>query len=130
MRKRHIIPAGLGISALLLTGCAQAQATETRIAGSAAYEVTPDAVGNTVNSIREVREALNTETMRASVRANLDRILTLSQDLNTPYEFERDLFVCEELHPLPVDHGPEHPESEPLTACVENTFNAYEGVTG
>lgn len=126
MFNRSIFPAAIGVSALLLTGCVQAQATEARIAGSTAYEVAPDAVGNTVNSTNEVSEALSTSEMRSSVRSNLDTILTLSQDLNTPYEFERDLFVCEELHPLPADHRPEHPESEPLTACVEDTFNAYE----
>lgn len=104
----------------------QAQATETRVAGTADYGFTPDAVGNTVNSIDEVREALNTGAMRGIVRDNLDQILTLSEDLNTPFEFERDLLVCEKLHDLPADHGPEHPESKPLANCVERTFEAYQ----
>ncbi|WP_334121890.1 hypothetical protein [Glutamicibacter sp.] len=124
MSKRSITPAVLGISVLLLTGCMQS--AEARVAGTAEYQVSPDAVGNTVNSINEVREALETASMRGAVRNNIDRILTLSQDLNTPFEFERDLFVCEELHPLPSDHGPEHPESAPLAACIEDTFTAHQ----
>jgi len=122
MRKRITITVVLAAIALAPTGCAQA--TDTRIAGTT--EPTHPAVGNTVNSIKEVREALKTAAMRAAVRNNIDRILTLSQDLNTPFEFERDLLVCEELHPLPADHGPEHPESKPLADCVEKTFQAHQ----
>jgi len=118
--------ATLAVAVLLLTGCVQAQATDTRVAGTADYEFTPDAVGNTVNSIDEVREALTSGAMRGIVRDNLDQILTLSEDLNTPFEFERDLLVCEKLHELPADHGPEHPESKPLANCVERTFEAYQ----
>lgn len=124
MSKRSITPAVLGISVLLLTGCMQS--AEARVAGTAEYQVSPDAVGNTVSSISEVREALETAGMRGAVRNNIDRILTLSRDLNTPFEFERDLLVCEELHPLPADHGPEHPESKPLADCVEKTFQAHQ----
>ncbi|UAV84816.1 hypothetical protein BV113_00220 [Glutamicibacter phage BIM BV-113] len=122
MRKRITITVVLAAIALASTGCAQA--TDTRIAGT--IEPTRHVVGNTVNSIQEVREALETAVMRGAVRNNIDRILTLSQDLNTPFEFERDLLVCEELHPLPGDHGPEHPESKPLADCVEKTFQAHQ----
>lgn len=123
MRNRSIVPTALGIS-VLLSGCVQA--TEPRVAGSAEYPVTVDAIGNTTGSITEVREALTTDTMRTNVHDNLDTILTLSEDLNTPFEFERDLYVCEELHPTPADHGPEHPESVPLAACIEDTFTAHQ----
>lgn len=127
MRKRITISVVLAAIALATTGCAQA--TDTRMAGTAEFQVSPDAVGSTVNSIKEVREALETAAMRGAVRNNIDRILTLSQDLNTPFEFERDLLVCEELHPLPADHGPEHPESKPLADCVEKTFQAHQEST-
>ncbi len=123
MRSRFIVPTALGIS-VLLSGCAQA--TEPRVAGSAEYPVTVDAIGNTTGSITEVREALTMDTIRASVRDHLDTILTLSEDLNTSFEFERDLYVCEELHPTPADHGPEHPETLPLAACIEDTFTAHQ----
>jgi len=114
----------LALAAVALAGGALAQAIQTRAVST--EQVAHVAVGNTENSIDEVREALGRNDMRATVSANLDRILTLSEDLNTPFEFERDLFVCEELHSLPADHGPEHPESAPLAACVENTFKVHQ----
>jgi len=114
----------LALAALALAGCASAKSD--RDPSVSTEQVEHVAVGNTANSIDEVREALERNDMRATVSANLDRILTLSEDLNTPFEFERDLFVCEELHQLPADHGPEHPESVPLATCVENTFQAHQ----
>ena len=43
----------------------------------------------------------------------------------TTYEFERDLYTCEQLHPVPADHSIDHPESTPLAECVLATYKAH-----
>ncbi|MGP5383407.1 hypothetical protein ACTXL8_14670 [Glutamicibacter arilaitensis] len=114
----------LAVAALALAGCAPAQADASRVASTAA--VAHYSVGNTANSINEVREALEHEGMRAQVHANLDSLLSSSEAYATSFEFERDLFVCEQLHPVPADHEVDHPESTPLANCVRSTFEAYQ----
>lgn len=115
----------LAIAALALAGCAPAQADAGRVASTTAVE--RHAVGNTSNSIDEVREALEQDNMRAQVHTNLDSLLSSSEAYSTSFEFERDLFVCEQLHPVPADHEVDHPESKPLANCVLHTYEAHQG---
>ena len=119
--KKNLTP--LAVAALALAGCAPAQADTGRVASTAAVE--HRAVGNTTNSIDEVREALEQDSMRAQVHTNLDSLLSSSEAYATSFEFERDLFVCEQLHPVPSDHAVDHPESKPLATCVWQTFEAH-----
>lgn len=121
--KKHL--SVLAIAALALAGCAPAQADAGRVASTAAVE--RHAVGNTSNSIDEVREALEQDSMRAQVHTNLDPLLSSSEAFATSFEFERDLFVCEQLHPVPADHDVDHPESKPLATCVLQTYEAHQG---
>ncbi|MCS3494100.1 hypothetical protein M2368_003128 [Arthrobacter sp. JUb119] len=114
----------LAVSVLALAGCAPAQADASRVASTAAVEHRP--VGNTSNSITEVRKALERGDLRAQVHANLDSLLSSSEAYATSFEFERDLFVCEQLHPVPADHETDHPESRPLANCVRLTFGAHQ----
>ncbi|GAA3305557.1 hypothetical protein [Glutamicibacter nicotianae] len=120
--KKNLTP--LAVAALVLAGCAPAQADAGRVASTAAVE--HHAVGNSSNSIDEVREALEQDSMRAQVHTNLDSLLSSSEAYETPFEFERDLFVCEHLHPVPADHEADHPESNPLATCVRHTFEAHQ----
>lgn len=113
----------LAIAALALAGCAPAQADAGRVSSTAAVE--HRAVGNISNSIDEVREALEHDGMRAQVHANLDSLLSSSEAYATSFEFERDLFVCEQLHPVPADHEVDHPESKPLADCVLLAFETH-----
>lgn len=112
----------LAVAALALAGCVPAQAEANRVVSTAA--VAHYAIGNTANSITEVREALNREDMRAEVHDNVEELLSSSEAFETTFEFERDLFVCEQLHPIPADHEPDHPESTPLANCVRSTIEA------
>lgn len=114
----------LAVAALALAGCAPAHADASRVVSTAA--VAHYAVGNTANSIAEVREALNREGMRAKVHANVEELLSNSKGFETSFEFERDLFVCEQLHPVPADHDIDHRESKPLATCVRQTFEAHQ----
>lgn len=114
----------LAIAALALAGCASAQADETRVTGSASFVTY--AVGSTDNSVDEVREALESDALRVTVHDNLDALLSKSEDFGTSFEFERDLFVCEMLHPIPADHAPDHPESKPLADCTLGTYRAFD----
>ena len=117
-------PTILAIAALALAGCAPAQADASRVASTAAVE--HHSVGNTSNSIDEVREALEHDSMRAQVHTNLDSLLSSSEAYATSFEFERDLFVCEQLHPVPADHDVDHPESKSLADCVRQTIEAHQ----
>lgn len=119
--KKNLTP--LTVAALALAGCAPAQADANRVASTAAVE--RHAVGNSSNSIDEVREALEQDSMRAQVHTNLDPLLSSSEAFATSFEFERDLFVCEQLHPVPADHEADHPEAKPLADCVRQTFEAH-----
>ncbi|UTT40231.1 hypothetical protein NMP99_02940 [Glutamicibacter mishrai] len=121
MRKRNIIPAVLGALAFALTGCGQAD--EARAEGTAPVYFP---VGSTAGSIAEVREALDNDDVRNTVKDNLSLLLSRSEGFDTPFEFERDLFVCELVHPIPADHAPDHPESQPLADCVLQTFEAHQ----
>ncbi|UTM47081.1 hypothetical protein [Glutamicibacter mysorens] len=114
----------LAIAALALASCAPAQADAGRVSSTAAVE--HRAVGNISNSIDEVREALEQDGMRAQVHTNLDSLLSSSEAYETAFEFERDLFVCEQLHPVPANHETDHPESKPLADCVRHTFEAHQ----
>ncbi|MFJ2318385.1 hypothetical protein ACIOTN_16985 [Glutamicibacter sp. NPDC087661] len=120
--KKNLTP--LAVAALALAGCVPAQADASRVASTAA--VKSHSVGNTSNSITEVRDALERDDMRAQVHANLDSLLSSSEAYATHFEFERDLFVCEQLHPVPADHETDHPESRPLANCVRLTFEAHQ----
>lgn len=120
--KKNLTP--LAVAALALAGCAPAQADTGRVASTAAME--HYSVGNIVTSIDEVREALKQDTMRAQVHTNLDPLLARSEAYGTSFEFERDLFVCEQLHPVPADHEADHPESKPLATCVRHTYEAHQ----
>lgn len=121
--KKNLTP--LAVATLALAGCAPAQADAGRVASTAAVE--RHAVGNTASSIDEVREALEHDFMRAEVHTNLDSLLSSSEAYATSFEFERDLFVCEQLHPVPADHDVDHPESKPLATCVRQTYEAHQG---
>ncbi|WP_404285236.1 hypothetical protein [Glutamicibacter arilaitensis] len=44
----------------------------------------------------------------------------------TSIELERGLYDCEQAHPIPVDHAPDHPESVPLADCVKLAFEAHQ----
>ncbi|WP_190263645.1 hypothetical protein [Glutamicibacter nicotianae] len=121
--KKNLTP--LAVAVLALAGCAPAQADTGRVASTAAVE--HHSVGNTTNSIDEVREALEQDSMRAQVHTNLDSLLSSSEAFATFFEFERDLFVCEQLHPVPADHDVDHPESKPLADCVRHTYEAHQG---
>ncbi|KWR73303.1 hypothetical protein RN04_03415 [Arthrobacter sp. W1] len=114
----------LAVAALALAGCVPAQADAGRVASTAAVE--HHAVGNTFNSIDEVREALDQDGMRAQVHMNLDSLLSSSEAYETAFEFERDLFVCEQLHQVPADHEADHPESKQLADCVRHTYEAHQ----
>lgn len=120
--KKNLTP--LAVAALALAGCAPAQADAGRVASTAAVE--HHAVDNTANSIDEVREALEQDSMRSQVQTNLDSLLARSEAFATSFEFERDLFVCEQLHPVPTDHEADHPESTPLAQCVRGTYEAHQ----
>lgn len=120
--KKNLAP--LAVAALALAGCAPAQADASRVASTAPVE--HHSVGNTANSIAEVREALEQDGMRAQVHTNLDSLLSSSEAYATSFEFERDLFVCEQLHPVPADHEVDHPQSTPLASCVRQTFEAHQ----
>jgi hypothetical protein len=121
--KKNLTP--LAVAALALAGCAPAQADAGRVASTAAVE--QHAVGNTASSIDEVREALEQDSMRAQVHKNLVPLLSSSEAYATSFEFERDLFVCEQLHPVPADHAVDHPESKPLATCVRQTYEGHQG---
>jgi len=114
----------LAIAALALAGCVSAQADTSRESSTAvaAHYV----VGNTANSIDEVREALERVDIRAEVHNSLEELLSKSEDFGTSFEFERDLFICEQLHPIPEDHEANHPESRPLANCVLLTFETHQ----
>ena len=114
----------LAIAALALAGCVSAQANTSRVAGTA--DIAHYAVGNTTNSIDEVHEALKHDDLRAEVHENLSVLLTKSEDFGTSFEFERDLIVCEQIHPIPADHEADHPESRPLANCVLRTFETHQ----
>lgn len=114
----------LAVLALALAGCASAQADTNRAAGTAT--VAHYAVGNTATSIDEVREALKRNDMRAMVHNNIEELLSKSEDFGTSFEFERDLFLCEQIHPIPADHDANHPESRPLANCVLLTFETHQ----
>lgn len=45
----------------------------------------------------------------------------------TSIELERGLHECEQEHPIPVDHAPDHPASEPLAQCVAEVFRTFAG---
>ncbi|MGP9034573.1 hypothetical protein ACT17S_16100 [Glutamicibacter mysorens] len=120
--KKNLTP--LAVAALALAGCAPAQADAGRVASTAAVE--RHSVGNTTNSIEEVRKALEQDGVRAQVHTNLDPLLASSEAYATSFEFERDLFVCEQLHPVPADHEVDHPESKPLATCVRQTYEAHQ----
>lgn len=114
----------LALTVLALAGCTAAQEDADRVASTVAVE--HHSVGGTSTSIDEVRDALEQDGMRNEIRTNLDVLLSKSEAYSTPFELERDLFVCEELHPVPDDHEVDHPESEPLATCVRQTFEAYQ----
>lgn len=114
----------LAVLALALAGCASAQADTNRAAGTS--EVAHYAVGNTANSIDEVREALKRNDMRAMVHNHVEELLSKSEDFGTTFEFERDLFICGQIHPIPADHDANHPESRPLANCVLLTFETHQ----
>ena len=45
----------------------------------------------------------------------------------TSPEFERDLRECEEAHPIPADHTPNHPAAAPLAECVAKVYETHAG---
>lgn len=40
----------------------------------------------------------------------------------TSIELERGLYECEQAHPIPVDHAPDHPAAAPLAECVAAVY--------
>ena len=104
MRNRFIVPAL--VVGLALTGCA--------------------ASADTGRSIPEVREALKVESIKDTITAADATLRQNTEFYQTTYELERDLLVCETLHPVPAGHPVDHPESIPLADCVKATFTAYQ----
>ncbi|MGP5689751.1 hypothetical protein [Glutamicibacter ardleyensis] len=56
---------------------------------------------------------------------------TTSQELQakadiygTSIELEQGLYDCEQAHPIPADHAPDHPSSVPLAECVAKVYGA------
>lgn len=45
----------------------------------------------------------------------------------TSIELERGLHDCEQAHPIPVDHAPDHPAAAPLAECVADVHAAHGG---
>ena len=103
MRKRFIVPAL--VVGLALTSCA--------------------ATADAGRSIPEVREALKTQSIKDSITGADAMLRQNTEFYQTTYELERDLLVCETLHPVPAGHPVNHPESVPLADCVKGTFDAY-----
>lgn len=122
--RKVLVAIAVTATALAGSGCVSANGHQDRAVGSA--EVAHYAVGNTANSIEEVAEALKDQSIRANVHSHLGELLWKSEDFNTSFEFERDLFVCEQLHPIPADHEADHPESKSLADCVMLAFETHQ----
>lgn len=114
--------------ALLLVGCAPAQADTVRDVTSEPFESV--AVGDVTESLPEVREALTEYDMRVVVRDTMTELLDASATFETSFEFERDILVCELLHQVPVDFDDptydDYPEGDALSDCVNGTIAAHE----
>ncbi|WP_346921936.1 hypothetical protein [Glutamicibacter creatinolyticus] len=111
---------------LLLAGCAPATAATFE-----APEPTPEiAVGSTLRAIPEVRDALHAPEMRGIVADTVAELLGASEEYETPFEFERDVLVCEQLHhPALSEDDPEYfsdPVASLLSDCINATISAYD----
>lgn len=62
-------------------------------------------------------------TERVEGTIEVERQLQVKADLyGTSIELERGLHECEQAHPIPVDHAPDHPAAAPLAECVAAVY--------
>lgn len=105
----------LTVTALLLSGCTPAIDGE-RVAHEASYEVM--SIPNEMDlsrSVQEVSNALATNQAMVQLVHDTHKELTdAAEKYGTPYEFERDVLVCEQL------------SEEGLSDCINESISNYE----
>lgn len=103
------------LMAIALTACTPASATE---------------VGGIDNSIQEVALALQSDDMRQVITDTAQELRDAATEFGTTFEFERDVLVCEQLHPTALDEtDPNYetdPEAIPLSDCINGTIASHD----
>lgn len=108
----------LTVTALLLTGCAPAIDGE-RVAHEASYEAVHEVMSipnemDLSRSVQEVSNALATNQAMVQLVHDTHKELTdAAEKYGTPYEFERDVLVCEQL------------SEEGLSDCINESISNY-----
>lgn len=82
------------------------------------------------NSIPEVQTALANPVIQQVVSDTHKELVDTADKYDTSFDFERDILICEQLHPTVISpdsplYGYD-PQAQPLSDCLNLVISAYD----